>query len=86
MVYGQRPLDLELEPNSKFSEKGLPYICCASCCIHGLSSLIGTYSKGGVKYEGCRIPVGFRVRHPTGPFPVSPVPALAGEVIHRYRL
>jgi hypothetical protein len=26
------------------------------------------------------------VRHPTGPFPVSPVPALAGEVIHRYRL
>jgi hypothetical protein len=60
MVCGQRPLDLELEPNSKFSEKGLPYICCASCCIHGLSSLIGTYSKGGVKYEGCRIPVGFR--------------------------
>jgi hypothetical protein len=27
-----------------------------------------------------------RLRHPTGPFPVSPVPALAGEVIHRYRL
>jgi hypothetical protein len=26
------------------------------------------------------------VRHPTGPFPVSPVPALAGEVVHRYRL
>ena len=27
-----------------------------------------------------------QIRHPTGPFPVSPVPALAGEVVHRYRL
>jgi formylmethanofuran dehydrogenase subunit D len=26
------------------------------------------------------------VRHGTGPFPVSPVPVLAGEVAHRYRL
>jgi hypothetical protein len=26
------------------------------------------------------------LRHVTGPFPVSPVPALAGEVAHRYRL
>jgi hypothetical protein len=26
------------------------------------------------------------VRHVTGPFPVSPVPVLAGEVAHRYRL
>ena len=26
------------------------------------------------------------LRHPTGPFPVSPVPVLAGEVAHRYRL
>ena len=26
------------------------------------------------------------IRHVTGPFPVSPVPALAGEVAHRYRL
>ena len=25
-----------------------------------------------------------RVRHVTGPFPVSPVPVLAGEVAHRY--
>ena len=25
------------------------------------------------------------LRHVTGPFPVSPVPALAGEVAHRYR-
>jgi hypothetical protein len=24
-------------------------------------------------------------RHVTGPFPVSPVPVLAGEVAHRYR-
>ena len=31
--------------------------------------------------------VGIRgVRHATGPFPVSPVPALAGEVTHRYRI
>ena len=27
-----------------------------------------------------------QLRHVTGPFPVSPVPALAGEVAHRYRL
>ncbi len=26
------------------------------------------------------------VRHVTGPFPVSPVPVLVGEVVHRYRL
>ncbi len=26
------------------------------------------------------------LRCPTGPFPVSPVPVLAGEVTHRYRL
>ena len=26
------------------------------------------------------------LRGPTGPFPVSPVPVLAGEVAHRYRL
>ncbi len=26
------------------------------------------------------------ISHVTGPFPVSPVPALAGEVAHRYRL
>jgi hypothetical protein len=26
------------------------------------------------------------VRHGTGPIPVSPVPVLAGEVAHRYRL
>jgi hypothetical protein len=26
------------------------------------------------------------LRCPTGPFPVSPVPVLAGEVAHRYRL
>ena len=25
------------------------------------------------------------VRCPTGPFPVSPVPVLTGEVAHRYR-
>ena len=28
----------------------------------------------------------FRVRCPTGPFPVSPVPVLAGYVVHGYRL
>jgi hypothetical protein len=26
------------------------------------------------------------IRHVTGPFAVSPVPDLAGEVVHRYRL
>ena len=26
------------------------------------------------------------LRHVTGPFPVSPVPVLTGEVVHRYRL
>jgi hypothetical protein len=26
------------------------------------------------------------LRHVTGPFPVSPVPALAGEVVDRYRI
>jgi hypothetical protein len=31
-------------------------------------------------------PVILCLRCPTGPFPVSPVPALAGEVVHRYRL
>ncbi len=29
---------------------------------------------------------GFYLRCLTGPFPVSPVPVLAGEVAHRYRL
>ena len=30
--------------------------------------------------------VTMRLRDATGPFPVSPVPALTGEVVHRYRL
>ncbi len=30
--------------------------------------------------------IGYGVRHVTGPFPVSPVPVLAGEVADRYRL
>jgi hypothetical protein len=29
---------------------------------------------------------GLCVRHVSGPIPVSPVPVLAGEVAHRYRL
>jgi hypothetical protein len=41
------------------------------------------YSNSGGMFLGREI---YQLRHPTGPFPVSPVPALAGEVIHRYRL
>jgi hypothetical protein len=35
----------------------------------------------------CICPGGdLRIRHVSGPIPVSPVPVLAGEVAHRYRL
>jgi hypothetical protein len=42
----------------------------------GDSSIFGLVRKTG----------DFTVRCPTGPFPVSPVPALTGEVVHRYRV
>ena len=44
----------------------------------GASQDRSTVSEGPLK--------GSLTRHVTGPFPVSSVPALAGEVAHRYRL
>ena len=38
--------------------------------------------KDFTMYSGTNL----KTAHVTGPFPVSPVPAVAGEVAHRYRL
>jgi hypothetical protein len=51
--------------------------------IMGVCSVLSTSYRSGNGPVGC---LGCLFWHPTGPFPVSPVPVLAGEVAHRYRL
>jgi hypothetical protein len=61
-------------------------------CTPSQSHLVEVQTLEGLE-GGVRLVTGdfeswseLQVRHGTGPIPVSPVPVLAGEVAHRYRL